>query len=92
MSILYAPIKSRGKYPNKFGTSILYRGKISLNFKRQYGKSYPAGCFRTLEIIDIECVLLAFLGQNFVSTKWRPIKGNFFFKKNVQNSIIPGSN
>jgi hypothetical protein len=29
----------------------------------------------TIEIIDIECVLLSFLSKNFVSTKWRIYKG-----------------
>ena len=31
----------------------------------------------TIEIIDIECVLLSFLSQKFVSTKWRIQKGIF---------------
>ena len=29
----------------------------------------------SIEIIDIECVLLSFLSKNFVSTKWRIYKG-----------------
>jgi hypothetical protein len=29
----------------------------------------------TIEIIDIECVLLSFLSKNFVSTKWRIYMG-----------------
>ena len=29
----------------------------------------------SIEIIDIECVLLSFLIKNFVSTKWRIYKG-----------------
>ena len=29
----------------------------------------------TIEIIDIECALLSFLSQKFVSTKWRRCKG-----------------
>ena len=33
------------------------------------------GCDIIIEIIDIECVLLSFLGKNFVSTKWRIYKG-----------------
>ena len=32
-------------------------------------------CVPAIEIIDIECVLLAFLSRNFVSTKWRISKG-----------------
>ena len=30
-----------------------------------------------IEIIDIECVLLSFFSENFVSTKWRIYKGIF---------------
>ena len=30
---------------------------------------------KLIEIIDIACVLLSFLGKNFVSTKWRIYKG-----------------
>jgi hypothetical protein len=30
---------------------------------------------RNIEIIDIECVLLSFLSEKFVSTKWRIYKG-----------------
>ena len=33
------------------------------------------GWVSTIEIIDIECALLSFLGQKFVSTKWRRCKG-----------------
>ncbi len=38
----------------------------------------PQGsCLGPIEIIDIECVLLSFLSQKFVSTKWRIQKGIF---------------
>ena len=30
---------------------------------------------KVIEIIDIECVLLSFFSENFVSTKWRIYKG-----------------
>ena len=47
----------------------------------EYGMyCYWAGFFRlywvkSIEIIDIECVLLSLLSKNFVSTKWRIYKG-----------------
>ena len=47
----------------------------------EYGKyCHWAGFFRlywvkSIEIINIECVLLSLLSKNFVSTKWRIYKG-----------------
>ena len=32
--------------------------------------------YYTIEIIDIECVLLSFLCEKFVATKWRIYKGS----------------
>ena len=52
----------------------------SLFVKRYYTKCYATQHMNmystcTIEIIDIECVLLSLLSKNFVATKWRIYKG-----------------
>ena len=42
---------------------------------RVYFKTALLGPVVSIEILDIECVLLSFLSKNFVSTKWRIYKG-----------------
>ena len=43
--------------------------------QRKYTKVFSKAWRLTIEIIDIECVLLSFFSKNFVSTKWRIYKG-----------------
>ncbi len=49
------------------------------------------GITLTIEIIDIECVLLSFLSQKFVSTKWRIQKGIFTRFRLLWQGISRGS-
>ena len=53
------------------------------------GKNFP--CHKPIEIIDIECVLLSFLSQKFVSTKWRIQKGIFTRSRLLRQGISRGS-
>ena len=41
-----------------------------------------------IEIIDIECILLSFLSENFVSTKWRISKGIFSSSSLLWDGIL----
>ena len=43
-----------------------------------------------IEIIDIECVLLSFFSENFVSTKWRIYKGIFGSSRLLREGISRG--
>jgi hypothetical protein len=44
----------------------------------------------TIEIIDIECVLLSFLSEKFVSTKWRIYKGILVGPRLLRRGISRG--
>ena len=46
--------------------------------------------FFVIEIIDIECVLLSFFSENFVSTKWRIYKGIFGSSRFLREGISRG--
>jgi hypothetical protein len=43
-----------------------------------------------IEIIDIECVLLSFLSEKFVSTKWRIYKGILVCPRLLRRGISRG--
>ena len=43
-----------------------------------------------IEIIDIECMLLSFFSENFVSTKWRIYKGIFGSSRLLREGISRG--
>ena len=45
---------------------------------------------KSIEIIDIECVLLSFLSQKFVPTKWRIQKGIFARFRLLKQGISRG--
>ena len=46
--------------------------------------------WKIIEIIDIECVLLSFFSENFVSTKWRIYKGIFGSSRLLRKGISRG--
>ena len=47
-------------------------------------------CITHIEIVDIECVLLSFFSENFVSTKWRIYKGIFGSSRLLRKGISRG--
>ena len=47
-------------------------------------------CIATIEIIDIECVLLSFLSKKIVSTKWRIEKGILVGPRLLRRGISRG--
>ena len=55
-----------------------------------YCNTVEYGCVSIIEIIDIECVLLSFFSENFVSTKWRIYKGIFGSSRLLREGISRG--
>ena len=47
-------------------------------------------CVQSIEIIDIECVLLSFLSKKIVSTKWRIYKGILVGPRLLRQGISRG--
>ena len=55
-----------------FAGESAYKTRTPLYF---YATRLHKARISSIEIVDIECVLLSFLSKNFVSTKWRIYKG-----------------
>ena len=51
---------------------------------------WPGAFVHSIEIIDIECVLLSFFSENFVSTKWRIYKGIFGSSRLLREGVSRG--